>query len=393
MKFKLLTITACIILMFPLSSAFHFLYGNVQDALDTTPANDLIIVVWNPLNGVNDNLTDIIGPNGNSYTDNYYLIDCENLNNPCSIGENLTLKVIDQGDGYTTYPVNVTITGAGFDIVESMRLNSLPVFNSIIVDDSFDLVLNEIDLFAGTTREVMCSAVIEELDGDPLTIYGSEFFDSSFSYYGDKQDNNFNYKNNSCFVNSSYGNENETLVNCTFEVYYYANSTNWDCEIIASDVFNNKTGIDLVMVNPLLSLEVGPSIDYGGVMVDNISEEFELVVSNMGNVQIDLALSGYGIVPGDNNSMVCEQGAQQNITVGDEAFNLTTSNLGVINELTFRNLYSPLTNLSTTNQLDLDFRFNDLLNDANKSTYWRIYAPSGVFGNCTGNIVFGAVAS
>jgi len=60
----------------------------------------------------------------------------------------------------------------------------------------------------------------------------------------------------------------------------------------------------------------------------------------------------------------------------------------------FEAAYLNLTDASLVKEFALNYRQNDLANDdATSSTYWRIYAPRGVAGTCTGNIVFGATTA
>ena len=94
--FYLIILIACL----PIGSAAHYIVGTVEDAKDLTEANNHTILLWNPAIGNIDNLTDIIGPFGNSGQNNNYSIDCELLNTPCSEGDVLTLKVINNGDNY-----------------------------------------------------------------------------------------------------------------------------------------------------------------------------------------------------------------------------------------------------------------------------------------------------
>ena len=49
-----------------ITSAAQYIVGYVNDAKDTTSANGRIAVLWNPINGIIDNVTDIIGETGNS---------------------------------------------------------------------------------------------------------------------------------------------------------------------------------------------------------------------------------------------------------------------------------------------------------------------------------------
>ena len=47
-----------------------------------------------------------------------------------------------------------------------------------------------------------------------------------------------------------------------------------------------------------------------------------------------------------------------------------------------------------TKQEDNDKTYNLYKNeDERNNTYWRIYVPAGVAGDCSGNIVFGAVSA
>ena len=55
--------------------------------------------------------------------------------------------------------------------------------------------------------------------------------------------------------------------------------------------------------------------------------------------------------------------------------------------------YTNLSSSPIVRKYDLDFRHNDLVDDAFNSTYWRMYVPKGSAGNCSGNVVFGAVIS
>ena len=55
-----------VFLVSPLLSAAHYITGQVNDSYDGEPANGHEVVLWNPDVGTNDNLTDVIGPEGNS---------------------------------------------------------------------------------------------------------------------------------------------------------------------------------------------------------------------------------------------------------------------------------------------------------------------------------------
>jgi len=108
-----------------LVSASHYIVGIVNDALDGENANGKEVVLWNPAKGIDDNLTDVIGPSGNSGTDNVYMIDCELLSSGCKVGDEMRAQVLKENN-YLSYWVNLSVTGAGYDIAPNMTLNSIP---------------------------------------------------------------------------------------------------------------------------------------------------------------------------------------------------------------------------------------------------------------------------
>ena len=85
LRLKVIIVILMVFLALPLVNAAHYITGIVNNARDGTGADGRIVVLWNPVNGMNDNLTDIIGPNGNSGANNIYMIDCEMLDNGCDV--------------------------------------------------------------------------------------------------------------------------------------------------------------------------------------------------------------------------------------------------------------------------------------------------------------------
>jgi hypothetical protein len=391
-KIMILNILAIFIII-PTCSAAHYIIGIVENAKDGTSADGHSILLWNPLNGINDNLTDMIGPSGNSMTNNIYMIDCELLNGGCNIGNVLNLKVINNGDNYISDIKNVSVTGFGYDIVNNITLNSPPNISFIEADDALTIPPNEIDLIPVTTKEVICRAIINEYDGENSLINATaRFFDNVASNYNSADDNNYHYSNNSCYLNYSYGNSNQIEVKCGFYIWYYANSQNWNCTINATDNLSvNSRGYDISFINPLLALGVDSPADFGMPGGREVSGEVRLNVTNYGNIKINLSLSGYGFIENDKNAMNCSGAGIKNISINYEKFNLTAPNSGSLNLTEFEKKYTNLTSSPSTRKFDLNYRENDLVNNATKSTYWRIYVPSGISGNCQGNIIFGAV--
>ncbi len=388
-EIKLMMIFLIAAFALPFFSAAHYIVGLANNAIDGRSSNDLDVVLWNPVNGISDNLTDTIGVNGNSGTPNFYLIDCEGLNTPCDIGDTINVKV---SSSPFSEAVSVVVTGAGYDVEPNITLNSLPYFTSLIVDDSFTpptFAANEIDLLANSTQQVFCEAVVNEFDGSSLQNISGEFFKTGDSFFGDSDDNNLHYTNNSCFLNESYGNETESQVVCSFWVLYNAHAGEWNCTITAEDNLSVEGGgYDTTNVNELLSIGVQDSADFGFLDLQTVSPEVIINITNFGNVAINLSLSGYGGVEEDNYSMVCSNG---NISIGYKKYNLSSSTPGNLSFGEFEDTYLNLTSFPTTRAFNLNYRQNESFNEAINSTYWRIYVPSGVSGTCSGNIVFQAV--
>jgi hypothetical protein len=117
-----------------LACGAHWISGFAEDALDGEGVDGKTVLMWNPSVGTADNLTDIIGAGGNSRVSGVYLMDCELLSAGCDVGDILSLKII--GDPYLSWVVNVTITGAGYDVVSNLTLNSPPNATLVSPEDS-----------------------------------------------------------------------------------------------------------------------------------------------------------------------------------------------------------------------------------------------------------------
>jgi hypothetical protein len=392
MKRILIFLIVMIVFSFPSCSAAHYIAGVVENARDGTEANGHTIILWNPTVGIEDNLSDIIGPEGNSYTDKIYMIDCEMLQSGCNISSTLSLRVINNGDNYVSGDMNVSVGEFGYDVAGNITLNSPPNITSINVEDDLTNPQNEIDLLPAETKEVICTAIAMDYEGEEsITNATARFFDNTLSNYEDSIDNNRHYRNDSCVINYSYGNIDEVEVSCKFYIWYYASSSDWNCTINMTDNFStsSKKG-DLSFINPLLALGLDSIITFN-LNSGNITEESKINVTNYGNIKINLSLSGYGSEENDGYAMNCSEGDLRNISIENERFNLTTPNPGLITIGEFETKYTNLTSYPNIKKYNLDYRKDDETNDAINSTYWRIDVPSAITGNCEGNIVFGAV--
>lgn len=160
--FSLIALT---LLVSPMLSAVHYITGQVNDSYDGEPANNHTAFLWNPSVGMQDNLTDIIGPEGNSGEDNNYEIDCDLLDNGCQEGDNLSVKVIDTGDGYITDNVSVTVSSTSPDAAPDLRLNSFP---NVTLNNPKDTHNSSMD-----SVEFNCSAQDPDGNLENLSLYGN----------------------------------------------------------------------------------------------------------------------------------------------------------------------------------------------------------------------------
>ncbi|MBD3252412.1 hypothetical protein GF386_01645 [Candidatus Pacearchaeota archaeon] len=260
---------------------------------------------------------------------------------------------------------------------------------------------DNVTLSPNSTQLVTCIAVVRDYNNDTDLNSGWGRFFATSSSYGDSDDNNFHYTNDSCNITRNFtsfmgytDDEFLALLNCTFPVQYYANSTDWNCTVWINDTQNwNATGSNISFVDELLAVGLPDTINYGTVNATYVSDENITSVINYGNVDIDLDLSGYARTEGDGYAMNCTYGNVQNISIFWEKYNVTESHPGTLTLSQFEANYTNLTSSPVTEQFDLAFRQNDTENEALNDTYWRIYVPIGVAGSCSGNIVFGAVKS
>lgn len=291
------------------------------------------------------------------------------------------------------YLPNSVYAGVGEDNVTLLTLmdigNSFPQVDNITINNN-----NPIDLVPNATTDVVIEIFITDYNGeDDISNVTGEFFDSVLSNYGSNDDLNTHYTNSSCIVDKSYGDGLQASANCTISLQYFANNQTWNFTVAVNDSLNSiGYGSELQTVNTLLAFELPGTINYGLVNATSVSEEIRANVTNFGNVEVNLSLSGYGSEIGDGNAMNCSLGAVKNISIYYEKFNLTDSNTSIVSLSELEDLYENLTTTVEVKDFGLLHRQNDTapyIDDTN-TTYWRIYVPEGVAGNCSGNIVFGA---
>lgn len=287
------------------------------------------------------------------------------------------------------------VAGVGEDNVTVVTLldigNTFPeILNVTINDDS-----GTIDLTANSTSTVSVYVIARDFNGEgDIANITAEFFDTSASAYGSADDNNNHYTNNTCVIDYSYGTIYEANATCTFDLQYYANNATWNATVLVTDNSSfTGLGSGIATVNTLLAFALPNTIDYGEVNATEVSPEVMANVTNAGNVELNLTLTGYAVSEGDGLAMNCSLGTVQNISIEYERYNVTSSTPGSINYTQFVINYTNLTAAPVFQPFNLPQRQSDVapfLDDTN-GTFWRIYVPIGVAGSCSGNIIFGAV--
>jgi len=295
-------------------------------------------------------------------------------------------------------------------ILAGYGTGNITVITNLTVGNVYPEVLNvsiedgsaSFTLIPNSTRTLRCVAIIRDFNGEQdINATGkvnSTFFDNITSTYEGTNDNNTNYTNSSCFLDLSFDPYNgytddayTLLANCTFQVQYYANASDWNCTVRVNDSYGwEARGNDLITISPLLALGLPDFIDYGTVNATYVSGENITNVTNYGNVPLNLSLNGYGFYPGDGNAMNCTLGSNKNITIENHKYNLTLAHTGDYTLSSFIVNYTNLTTDPVVKEFDLDFRHNENINEAWNHTYWRIYVPTGVAGTCSGNVIFAA---
>ncbi|MCD4771338.1 hypothetical protein K8R30_02875 [archaeon] len=130
---KKLGVILMVVVLVQVACAAHYITGWVEDALDGEGADGKGVVLWNPSVGISDNLTDVVGPTGNSGTSGVYMIDCELLSGGCGENDILSLKIF--GERYVSWIVNVTVSLFGYDLVGNLSLNSPPYVDLVFPGD------------------------------------------------------------------------------------------------------------------------------------------------------------------------------------------------------------------------------------------------------------------
>lgn len=276
--------------------------------------------------------------------------------------------------------------------------NTEPNITSVVVDDNVTSPANTIDLVANDIIMVYCNATVFDYNGwqdiDPNKTNATLHIKSKGR--NGATDNNYRYRNESCGSCKQGEDSTTAICDCKFAVQYYANdSTEWICNITVGDnggwqkpeyeINLSDTEVSSeITITDLLAIDTPTLIDYGNLSVTETSSEIIHNVTNVGNINLNLSLRGYGGTDEDigiNYTMICDFG---NITFGHQRYAFDNG--------TDFGLMTNLSNSTVITNFTLPQRINDNTYGWDRnSTYWKLQVPLSVGGICNGTIIFGAI--
>lgn len=261
--------------------------------------------------------------------------------------------------------------------------NQPPIVSNVSLEDNDTIPLNELDLVAGNFSEIYCTADVRDLDGHTdLDTANGTIWHTARSSLLSSDDNRWHYTNSSCDIQQSTRTNVTSMVNCTFNVWFYANFSEWNCSIVVNDSAGySRNGTDNSTMNKLIAVNSPNSTLEWGLRAVNTEypADLNVTVENEGNVDLDLFMDAYNTTTAGVNS--------------EHSFNCSTGYIAadrlVYND-TSGGTYAESLSFVNTSQIDIqDF---DLVpqttgfSATNKSAYLGIYIPQfpTINGTCTG---------
>lgn len=247
-----------------------------------------------------------------------------------------------------------------------------PAVGTITASDS-------IDLASCSTKVVWCNATASDADGwTDIDAVNATLWDPAATTEAAADDNSNHYTNSSCPLGTNTS-LTDVPANCSFTLQYYANAAEWTCKLMVNDSTSatGSANITTVTVNQLIALDAENLVDFGSLDPGATSSaDVNNTITNCGNVQIDINLSGADLT--NNGATVA------NITVGQVKYNVTSYD---------QDYTANMTALSAAQTARPEFDLAKRTNGAStKKTYWKIKLPSPIQAlTYTGTITFTAV--
>lgn len=240
-------------------------------------------------------------------------------------------------------------------------------------------------LTAADTTIIWCAGDVYDLDGFPdLDSGNGTIWHRALSSYGAADDNRWHYTNSSCNLTEVTGTPNVNgLLNCTFEVWFYANYSEWNCSLWVNDTIGYKgNGTDNATMNRLVAVNSpNTTIDWGTRAVDYAYDtDLDVSVYNEGNVILDLQLDAY-----NETSVGIPSNYSFNCTLGQIPTDVIVYNDSVDSPYAQSTSFSNSSYINVSD-FNLDPQDGTTNSPTNKSAYFGINIPGQPFvnGTCTG---------
>ncbi|MFC1598067.1 hypothetical protein ACFL2M_00860 [Patescibacteria group bacterium] len=271
----------------------------------------------------------------------------------------------------------------------ALNTNSAPVASNASINSGAATLTPD----AGTTTEVTGTFTVTDSDGcDQLAAPKVKIYRSGAGHEGvDDNNNRYTMSCDQDVDSCEDSADTDATYTCTANVQYYIESTdgtspypteNWEMRAEPEDTTGpgtvNTDTIDVASVAAVSSTS-GISFDTMSLGTDTGAVNETVVVTNTGNVRLDLNVSAFGNSFGDGLSMDCESG---DITVG----NLKQSLTG----FTYSSGGTPL----TSSYVEIDADIVKSTGSASSVTLYHGYATpaSGAGGACAGQLALSPVA-
>jgi len=272
----------------------------------------------------------------------------------------------------------------------SSNYENVSVKTTVNITQGYPEILNitcnngsSVTLSAGSTKTMSCLISIQDFNG------GNDINNTNGTFYfylnqsSDPNDNNTHYTNATCTEDSANG----FYVNwtCAFDLMYYANNGSWKANFTVKDKYNMTSNrYTNVTINQLYALNVTSTIDFGNMAVgDTSTTPTEANITNLGNVNINISLYGFGgenEITGAGLAMICDQ---RNISISNERY--------AISSIAYDSMTSVPTSPSFIAGLTIPQQTDDSQQEIN-TTYWRLHVnvSTNPFGVCNGTVIFSA---
>ncbi len=286
--------------------------------------------------------------------------------------------VVDVEDGLWEWNVSCTDIygrmGASAAFSFTQEANDAPVIENVTLPASITLAL-------GTNVSVGCNATVSDPQGRLTIASVVAYLHRVDRAWNASDETSLHHTDAACIPTGI--NATSAFYECAFLLPYYARAGNWSCTFRAEDDMGfGSLGSASSSVETLYAFNLSPSgIAYGLLLPGEISDDVPVVVTNLGNSPLDMALEGYAQVPGDGLALVCDVG---NTSIEDERYALSGGAL-------FESM-APLTPAPVqVDAFDLEPRNDSFAGQ--RTLYWKVRLGVPQKGGCSGFVTFTAVQS